>query len=121
MLKKVEYGLNNKRLVACNPQFLRIHKMLMQHQIKECPIVGVKEFVKIGIFDEIKFTNDLHRIKFVSLSSEMENNYMMLAIDGTIYKYDLATKEMLFQFKSQAYQGMMLFDEDTKLMAADTQ
>jgi len=56
----------------------------------------VNSFVRIGIFDEINFTNDLHKIKFVSLSSEMENNYMMLAIDGTVYKYDLATKEMLF-------------------------
>ena len=45
---------------------------------------------------------------------------MMLAIDDTVYKYDLATKELLFSFKTQAYQGMMLYDEDTKLMAADT-
>lgn len=60
------------------------------------PIVGVNDFIKIGIFDEIKFSNDLHRIRYISLSSEIEHNYMMLAIDGTVYKYDLATKEMLF-------------------------
>jgi len=59
--------------------------------------------VRIGIFDEINFTNDLHKIKFVVLSSEIENNYMMLAIDDTVYKYDLATKELLFSFKTQAY------------------
>lgn len=59
--------------------------------------------MRIGIFDEINFTNDLHKIKFVVLSSEIENNYMMLAIDDTVYKYDLATKELLFSFKTQAY------------------
>lgn len=72
----------------------------MQHTIPNVPIIGVDDFVKIGMFDEIKFANDLHRIKYISLSSEMENNYMMLAIDGTVYKYDLATKEMLFSFKT---------------------
>lgn len=56
----------------------------------------MNDFIKIGIFDEIKFSNDLHRIRYISLSSEIEHNYMMLAIDGTVYKYDLATKEMLF-------------------------
>lgn len=77
-----------------------MHKFLMQHKIQDVPIVGVNDFIKIGIFDEIKFTNDLHRIRYISLSSEYENNYMMLAIDGTVYKYDLATKEMLFSFKT---------------------
>lgn len=100
MLKKVEFGFENKSLISSNSQFLRLHKMLMMHEIPSCPIIGVSEFVKIGIFDEIKFTNDLHKIKFVCLSSEMENNYMMLAIDGTVYKYDLASKEMLFSFKT---------------------
>ena len=80
-----------------------MHKFLMQHKIQGMPIAGVIDFVKIGIFDEIKFTNDLHKIKYISLSSEYENNYMMLAIDGTVYKYDLATREMLFSFKTVSY------------------
>lgn len=75
----------------------------MQHQIPNVPISGFEEFVKIGIFDEIRFTSDLDKIKYISLSSEFENNYMMLAIDGTVYKYDLATKQMLFSFKTVKY------------------
>lgn len=100
MLKKVEYGFDNKHLIQNNPQFLRLHKMLLQHKLPHCPIIGVEQFQRIGIFDEIKFTNDMHRIKFICLPSEMENNYMMIAIDGSVYKYDLATKEMLFSFKT---------------------
>jgi len=99
-MKKVEYGFNNKMLIQSNPEFLKLHKMLLQKRIPTCPVKGVEGFSKIGVFDEIKFSNDLHRIKFVCLSSEMENNYMMIAIDGTVYKYDLATKEMLFSFKT---------------------
>jgi hypothetical protein len=57
----------------------------------------------VAIFDNIKFANDLHRIKFLDLASDINNNYMMLAIDGTIYKYDLATKELLFSFKTVIY------------------
>lgn len=38
----------------------------------------------------------MHKIKFLELSAEVENNFMLLAIDGVIYKYDLASKELLF-------------------------
>lgn len=29
MLKKVEYGFDNKRLIQANPEFLRMHKHLV--------------------------------------------------------------------------------------------
>ena len=54
----------------------------------------------MAILDNIKFVNDLHRIKFIELASDVNNNFMILAIDGSIYKYDLATKELLFSFKT---------------------
>ena len=48
----------------------------------------------------MKFTNDMNRVRFISLSSEREHNYMMISIDGVVYKYDLSSKEMLFSFKT---------------------
>jgi hypothetical protein len=35
---------------------------------------------------------------------------MMLAIDGTVYKYDLATKEMLFSFKTVTHTFNLIID-----------
>ena len=52
------------------------------------------------MFDELRFSNDINKIKFIELSSASENNYVMLAIDGTVYKYDLASREMIFSFKT---------------------
>jgi hypothetical protein len=98
-----------------------MQKILHKEQISICPKVTIDQIERISIFDEIKFSNDLHRIKFIELSSEVENNFMMLAIDGTIYKYDLASKELLFSFKSQAFKSMKLYDGDTNMLAADSQ
>lgn len=68
-----------------------------------CEVNGIESIQRLAIFDNLKFTNDLHRIKFLELASDINNNYMILAIDGTIYKYDLASKELLFQFKTVIY------------------
>ena len=32
-------------------------------------VTGLDSIVKIGNFDEIKFSNDLHRIKYIQISS----------------------------------------------------
>lgn len=55
---------------------------------------------KTGIFDELKFNSDINKIRFIGLSSDPDNNYMVLAVDGTVYKYDLASREMIFSFKT---------------------
>ena len=65
-----------------------------------CDIKGLESIQKVNIFDEIKFSNDLHRIRYIQISSEIENNYMLITIDGSVYKYDLATRELLFSFKT---------------------
>lgn len=87
-------------LIQNNPHFLSLNKTLLEHGVPSCEVTGISKIKKIGIFDEIKFNCDMHRIRFVSMSSEIDNNYMMVAIDGTVYKYDIATKEMLFSFKT---------------------
>lgn len=36
-----------------------------------------------------------------------------------VYKYDLVTKELLFQFRSASNRAISLYDKDDKLVAAD--
>jgi len=59
------------------------------------------------------------KIDLVAISSEPHRNFFLLAMDGIVYKYDLVTKELLFQFKSPCSVAMYLYDEDDKLVTAD--
>ena len=77
-----------------------MYKLLLQESNPKYSLDKVDYIQKIAVFDEIKFHNDLHRIRFLELASQPENNYMVLAIDGTVYKYNLGTKELIMQFKS---------------------
>lgn len=77
-----------------------MYKTLVQERYRRYPIIGLDFIQKVSMFDEIKFSNDLHRIRFIELSSLPENNFVVLAIDGTVYKYDLASKELIQSFKS---------------------
>ena len=72
------------------------------------------------VFNEIKFSNDLHKIRNISLPSDPGNNYMLFSIDGVIHKYDISTKEMLFSFKASAYRTMQIFDQDNKILTCDS-
>jgi hypothetical protein len=45
---------------------------------------------------------------------------MLITIDGSVYKYDLSTREMIFSFKTQAMTGMQLYHKDQRLIAADS-
>ena len=44
---------------------------------------------------------------------------MFLALDGKVYKYDLVSKECLFEFNSATSKHLSLFDKDNKLLMAD--
>lgn len=50
------------------------------------------------------------------MSSEPHRNFFLIAMDGIVYKYDLVTKELLFQFKTNATKSMLLYDKDDKLV-----
>jgi hypothetical protein len=39
---------------------------------------------------------------------------------GKVYKYDLVTKELLFEFNSYAHSHMILYDLDDKFLVADS-
>lgn len=36
----------------------------------------------------------------MELANEPDNNFVMFAVDGTVYKYDLALREMILSFKT---------------------
>ena len=52
------------------------------------------------------------------MSSEPHRNFFLIAMDGIVYKYDLVTKELLFQFKTNATKSMLLYDKDDKLVVS---
>jgi hypothetical protein len=46
-------------------------------------------------------------------------NFMFTAIGGKIYKFDLVSKECMFEFNTFAHKYMQLYDFDDKLIVAD--
>lgn len=81
-----------------------------------CPLVNSNGTKRIEIYDdELTFQSRNQTIDMVQLSSESHRNFFLLAMDGIIYKYDLVTKEPLFQFRSICSTAMKLYDKDDKL------
>lgn len=121
-MKKVQQGFRNKRLVAANKEFFVANKKLHQicHEKKFFNAVKPIKLSKVCIFDELVFTNDLHKIKFVELPKDINANFMVLAVDGIIYKYDLSTKDNLYSFKTNATKACTLYGDDQRLLACDS-
>jgi len=46
-------------------------------------------------------------------------NVMFIGIGGKVYKYDLVSKQCLFEFSTFAHSHMMIYDNDDKLLVAD--
>ena len=49
------------------------------------------------------------------MSSEPHRNFFLIAMDKLVYKYDLVSKELLFQFHTNA-KTINLYDKDDKLV-----
>lgn len=62
--------------------------------------------------------NSRSQIAFKEISSEPSRHFVLIAMDSIVYKYDLVTKNLLFQFKTVANQAMLLYDKDDKLLCA---
>jgi hypothetical protein len=65
MLKRLEVAFNNKRTISNNRDFLKMHKILLKEGVTDCPIMKIDRLQRLAIFDEIDFSNDLDRIKFI--------------------------------------------------------
>ena len=80
--------------------------------------MGVEGVKRIEIYDdELTFNTPESRIDHVSMSSEPHRNFFLIAMDKLVYKYDLVSKELLFQFHTNA-SIIHLYDRDDKLVVA---
>lgn len=59
-------------------------------------------------------------VSLMQMVSQIPMNICFLAIGGKVHKYDLVTKELLFEFSSFAKKNMILYDNDDKLIASDS-
>ena len=132
-------------------------RILLKEPQEKCPIKGVQKLIKLQNFErelsilikklekpkhagalpsqskkEPKIDND---VKLMQLSSQVPLNVMYLAVGTKVYKYNLVTKELLFEFSTfdrfkeniLATQHkdnlkrthMMLYDYDDKIIVAD--
>lgn len=87
---------------------------------EKCPLIGVEGIKRIEVYDdELTFASRDATIDFVQMSSEPHRNFFLIAMQGIIYKYDLVTKELLFSFKSDVRNNMLLYDKDDKLIVTN--
>ena len=86
---------------------------------EKCPLRGVEGLKRVEIYDdELTFVAKDSIIDMVQMSSEPHRNFFLIAMNGIVFKYDLVTKELLFQFKTNATKAMLLYDKDDKLVVA---
>ncbi len=56
------------------------------------------------------------QVKLVQMSSRPTKNFMLVMISDKIYKFDLATKLLVFQFEAlEKPDEMILYEDDNKL------
>jgi len=127
VLKYEEAALNPYKMKA-NRELMMLQKVLLRDAIKtsamrdlqeKCPLRGVEGLKRVEIYDdELTFVAKDSDIDMVQMSSEPHRNFFLVAMDGIVFKYDLVTKELLFQFKTNATKAMLLYDKDDKLVVA---
>lgn len=108
MVLKYDEGVNNRYKLKANRELMMLQKVLLRDAVKttamkdlqeKCPLVSVEGVKRIEIYDdELSFNSSKSRIDDISMSSEPHRNFFLLAMDGFVYKYDLVSKELLFQF-----------------------
>ena len=115
MVLKYEEGVNpnNRYKLKANRELMMLQKILLSDakMVKPptkdlqatCPLVNVQGVKRIEIYDdELTFGSPISRIDDVAMSSEPHRNFFLIAMDGLVYKYDLVSKELLFQFNTNA-------------------
>jgi hypothetical protein len=66
---------------------------------EKCPIVGIEDTKRIELYDdELTYMSERTTIDLVQVSSEPNRNFFLVSMDNIVYKYDIVTKELLFQF-----------------------
>lgn len=125
MVLKYEEGVLNSYKLRANRELMMLQKVLLRDAVKtahmrdlqkDCPLIGVEGVKRIEIYDdELTFNSEASRIDDVGMSSEPHRNFFLIAMDKMVYKYDLVSKELLFQFHTNA-KNIKLYDQDDKLV-----
>lgn len=124
MVIKYEEGVNNKYKLKANRELMMLQKVLLRDAVKKgakdlqskCPLIGVEGLKRMEVYDdELTFRSEESRIDCVQMSSEPHRNFFLIAMDKMVYKYDLVSKELLFQFQTGA-KTINLYDRDDKLV-----
>lgn len=130
MVHKFEEATKRPYKIKANREFLMMEKVLLKEanneksihgkdNLEKCPLIGVLGQKRIEVYDdELTYLNQNSTIQFSQLSSEPSRHFVLIAMDSIVYKYDLVTKNLLFQFKTVASKAMLLYDMDDKLLCA---
>jgi len=100
LLKKMQQGFKNKRIIQANSEFQQMMKLLQQEGIPNCPVTGVEKLQKMASFEDLNISGSLGKVRFIQVASELENNFMIAAIEGVVYRYSLTSREEEFSFKT---------------------
>lgn len=135
MTIKYDSMCDNKKIIQGNGDFITMARVLLKEKQPTVPILGVHSIIKLQVFDkEIYVANDANLldlanigqkeedkvVQLMQIVSQISMNAIFLAIGGKVYKYDLVTKQLLFEFSSQARKNMQLYDFDDKLLVSDS-
>ena len=131
MVHKYEEATKRPYKMKVNREFMMMMKVLLKEAVREkathgkdnlqaCPLIGVLGTKRIEIYDdELTYINPNSRISFQEMASEESRHFFLICMDQVVYKYDMVTKALLFQFKTKASHAMIMYDRDDKLLCAD--
>lgn len=130
MVHKYEEATKRPYKMKANREFMMMMKILLKEAVhdkaidgkdnlKKCPLMGVLGTKRIEVYDdELTYINPNSIIVHQEMSSEDARHFFLISMDSVVYKYDLVTKQLLFQFKTVAQKAMHMYDKDDKLLCA---
>ena len=108
LVRKYEEAIAQPYKLKANREFLMLQKILLRDAQKDnkttgndfqeiCPIVNLEGTKRIEVYDdELTYFGPDTIIDLVQMSSEPHRNFLLVAMDNMVYKYDLVSKELLF-------------------------
>lgn len=109
MCLKYDRSIEDGFKLKANREFLFMMKVLLREvnnpALIKMPFNGFYGTKRIETFNnELTFLTRDSIIERVQISSEPKRNFVLLQMDGIIFKYDLVTKELLFRWKTDSRQ-----------------
>lgn len=98
----------NKRIIQANHEFLNMARVILREPQPDCPITGIDRIIILQTFtsEELMQQGEQKEVRFMQLASEVNMTFVFVAIGRKVYKYDLVSKECLFEFKTYARQAL---------------